>query len=375
MTTPLYEHHQHPDKKPDLAHSGLWFDRFFNRYQVSVREWNIPKPDEHQDAKRDWIKTISGPVGLAEQLTAHTKRQTALVRHLNGRSQRHHTDWHFVTGMGNPHPVENGFSWHPTLGVPYLAGSAIKGLVRAWVEGNDDNLNEDDKYARLKRWFGTEKKGDVADQAGGFIFFDAIPDQRPHLLCDIMTPHMGDWYSDGEKADISKPATIPADWHEPVPVPFLAVKKTQLVFGIAPRKPGLVEELDAVFNALTQALEWLGAGAKTAIGYGYMSLDEGYSHELALAAQQKQEEQRLSSLSAEQKQIETLRQLMQKKQATKAKEQVGGELYNALRKLVEQTDHWPTEAKMELLEVAKTLVEFIGAKKNSNAKDLLRRLQ
>ena len=35
-----------------------------------------------------------------------------------------------VTGMGNPHPLESGFTWHPTLGMPYLPGSAV-GLVRA----------------------------------------------------------------------------------------------------------------------------------------------------------------------------------------------------------------------------------------------------
>jgi CRISPR-associated protein Cmr6 len=36
--------------------------------------------------------------------------------------------------LGNPHPVEKGFLWHPTLGTPSLPGSGVKGLVRAWVE-------------------------------------------------------------------------------------------------------------------------------------------------------------------------------------------------------------------------------------------------
>jgi CRISPR-associated protein Cmr6 len=308
MSAPLYQNHHVHEQKPDSAHGGLWFDRFFNRYQVKGQEWEIPKPDDRQDAKRDWIKTVSGPVGQAEQLAEYTERQIALVRHLNGRSQRFRTDWHLVTGMGNPHPVENGFCWHPTLGVPYLTGSAVKGLVRAWVEGNDDRLGDDQKYARLKRWFGTEKKDDIAEQAGGFMFFDAIPDDRPYLLCDIMTPHMGKWYSDGDKGDANNSEAIPADWHEPKPVPFLAVKKAQLVFSIAPRLPTLVDELDTVFNALTQALEWLGAGAKTATGYGYFSLDDDFSQEqeaaLARQTQALAEQQRLAMLSPIEKDIE-----------------------------------------------------------------------
>nr|WP_305908583.1 type III-B CRISPR module RAMP protein Cmr6 [Methylomarinum sp. Ch1-1]MDP4521423.1 type III-B CRISPR module RAMP protein Cmr6 [Methylomarinum sp. Ch1-1] len=232
MSAPLYQNYHVHEEKPDNAHAGLWFDRFFNRYRVNNQDWEIPKPNDHQDAKRDWTKTVSGPVGQDKQLAEYTERQTALVRHLNGRNQRYQTDWHFVTGMGNPHPVENGFSWHPTLGVPYLAGSAVKGLVRAWVENNDDGLPIAEQKERLKRWFGTENKDDVAEQTGGFIFFDAIPDQKPNLLCDIMTPHMGDWYSDGDQGNVDN--AIPADWHEPVPIPFLAVKKARLVFGIAP---------------------------------------------------------------------------------------------------------------------------------------------
>jgi CRISPR-associated protein Cmr6 len=308
MSAPLYHTHHSPEKKPDNAHSGLWFDRFFDRYQVNGKDWQIPKPDKLQDAKRDWIKTVAGPVGQAEQLTRYIERQTALVHHLHGRSQRYQTDWHFVTGMGNPHPVENGFTWHPTLGVPYLTGAAVKGLVRAWVENNEDRLTGTEQKARLKSWFGTENKGDVAEQTGGFIFFDAIPDQRPGLLCDIMTPHMGDWYSDGDKGDVKNSKAIPADWHEPVPVPFLAVKHAQLVFSIAPRLPQLQEQLDEVFNVLTQALEWLGAGAKTATGYGYMSLDEIFSREQSrLAAEQQlhyEEQRRLDSLSPIERDIE-----------------------------------------------------------------------
>jgi len=324
MSAPLYQHAEIPDKKSDNAHAGLWFDRFFNRYES---DWTLAN-----EAKRDWIRQIKGPVGQQAQLEHFVKRQTALVSQLNGRSQRYITDWHFVTGMGNSHPVENGFSWHPTLGVPYLAGSAVKGLVRAWVELNDEGLSEPEQKSRLISWFGTEKKGDVADQAGGLIFFDAIPDQRPSLVCDIMTPHMGDWYAEGGKGNPLNTKALPADWHEPVPVTFLAVKHAQLIFSIAPRRAEQADQLEAAFSALNQALVWLGAGAKTAAGYGYMTEDQNFSKELQAQrvadATIQAKNNRLKMLSPLEKEIEEL--------LDENKSQVPQDyLLNELRK-----DHW-----------------------------------
>ncbi len=300
MNAPLYNQHQSPVAKPEQAHAGLWFERFFNGYQS---DWTLSP-----EAKQQWIKTVSGVTGQQAQLEDFVKRQMALCQQLKGSSQLYITDWHFITGMGNSHPVENGFAWHPTLAVPYLAGSAVKGLVRAWVELNDDGLSESEQKARLKSWFGSEQKGDVAEQAGHFIFFDAIPDQRPSLICDIMTPHMGQWYAEGDKGNPNNSQALPADWHEPIPVSFLAVKHAQFLFSIAPRRAEQVNELDAVFSALTQALDWLGAGAKTAAGYGYMSWDEKFSEELAEVAQQqalkRAEQERKANLSPVEKELD-----------------------------------------------------------------------
>ena len=368
MATPLYQHAGIPDKKPDNAHAGLWFDRFFNRYQS---DW---KSLESEEAKSEWIKQVRGQVGQQTQLEKFVTRQTALVSQLKGRSHRYITDWHFVTGMGNSHPVENGFSWHPTLGVPYLAGSAVKGLVRAWVELNDDGLNKDDKKARLISWFGTEKKGDVADQAGELIFFDAIPDRQPGLVCDIMTPHMGDWYAEGGKGNPHNTKALPADWHEPVPVTFLAVKHAQLIFSIAPRRAEQADQLDAAFSALNQALEWLGAGAKTATGYGYMSIDSDFVKEQAEAEQKQTEQKRLNGLSAQQKLMDGLRKDLQDKQLVNAREQVGGSLYTELKKLVDAAVHWPPSDQSDLQQLGAEILDFIGAKSNKKAKELLNRL-
>ncbi|MDQ7002600.1 MAG: type III-B CRISPR module RAMP protein Cmr6, partial [Ghiorsea sp.] len=184
-------------------------------------------------------------------------------------------DWHFVTGMGNNHPIENGFAWHPSLGVPYLTGAAVKGMVRAWCEvwkGFDQT--------QLNAWFGN------ADQSGSLIFFDAIPIHPVQLKADIMTPHYNQWYAKGDEASINDGSNVPADWHDPVPVPFLVVEKDQsFQFGIA-KRPGFDGDISDVLIALQEALQWLGAGAKTAAGYGRMHRNEVEEKKINDAIQQ-----------------------------------------------------------------------------------------
>jgi CRISPR-associated protein Csm5 len=92
-------------------------------------------------------------------------------------------------------------------------------------------------------------------------------------------------------------------------------------------------------------------------------------------AEQKAEEQRRATLTSEQLQIDTLRQQFEQKQTNKVREQIGGRLYGDLRSLIEQAADWPNETRLELLAVAKNIVQYIGAVDNKKAKELLRALQ
>jgi len=216
------------------------------------------------------------------------------------------TTWNFVTGMGLPHPIENGLAWHPTLGVPYLSGSGVKGLLRAWVEEWMDELDDNtNQRLRLRQsWFGMHKgdSGDNVDAAGDLIFFDAIPVAPVELTMDIMTPHMGKWYENGGKITnpANQPENVPADWHDPVPVPFLAVKKAKFLFSIVPSQR-LVDKAEGkkVLDALIEAIEMLGAGAKTAAGYGRIDKNDAILESLQEKIRKKREElQRQEKLAA-----------------------------------------------------------------------------
>ena len=89
-----------------------------------------------------------------------------------------------------------------------------------------------------------------------------------------MTPHMGEWYEKGASADPHNGddwQSIPADWHNPKPITFLVVKKGVFRFMIAPTPRAQGADVNVALDQLEGALEFLGAGAKTAAGYGRMT--------------------------------------------------------------------------------------------------------
>ncbi|MDQ3460563.1 MAG: type III-B CRISPR module RAMP protein Cmr6 [Deinococcota bacterium] len=236
------------------GHAGLWYDKFCD-------EWQGDWTGLGDEGKKRWVETVtSGAVGEREQLKEHAERLAKLLSACGQTPLPYQLTSDFVTGLGREHPVENGFAWHQTLATPYLPGSSVKGMVRAWAGhwlGSD--------AATLKRVFGSESDKDKNFQVGSVVFLDAIPHYPVGLKVDVMTPHYGQYYQDDSGQ------TPPADWHSPVPVPFLVVEEgATFLFGIMPRRKNEEDEKDCerVKAWLSEALEWLGAGAKTAVGYG-----------------------------------------------------------------------------------------------------------
>lgn len=282
MPLPLYLDLRAPSAPVRATmHMGLWFERFFDGYADGFGAVD-------KDRRSNWLHEFkTAQLGDKDALNAKAEKMRLLAGAQGGQVRTYHCEGNFVTGLGNSHPLENGFLWHPTLGTPYLPGSAVKGLVRALVE---TAYHGEDKPAVLKRWFGTETKGDVAEASGCFIFFDALPVDSCELLPEVMTPHMGKWYERGGKTPLAAD-TQPGDWHSPVPVGYLVARKLSLQFAVAPRAGAIAadqldSELANVWNALDKALEWMGAGAKTAIGFGRMESEEGKQRKREASAEQ-----------------------------------------------------------------------------------------
>ncbi|MFH0988537.1 MAG: type III-B CRISPR module RAMP protein Cmr6 [bacterium] len=232
-------------------HTGLWLDKFIsNQEKGKVRNDFIAE-----------VATISIPnfYGLF-----FNRWQTMLADYkcagYAAQSREATVSGRIVIGIGNESILETAVTLHRTYGVPYIPGSALKGLAANFARHycGADWKQESENY---KIVFGT------TTQEGCVVFFDGLykPDSgfagRP-LHPDVMTVHHQDYYME---ANIP-----PADWDDPKPIPFLSVTGTYLL-ALAASKGG-EQWLEASFDILKPALKELGIGAKTSSGYGRMDL-------------------------------------------------------------------------------------------------------
>lgn len=250
MIRPVYRTETELADRPKDSNAGLWYDKFCDQW---LENWD----GLGDSGKKNWITGVTcGPVGDPHLIKEVTERHLNLLTGCGGTALYLKTDGPFVTGLGRNHPVENGFAWHHTLGTPYLPGSSVKGIVRSWAKIWREKDGE-----TINRIFGPRDSN--TSSVGSIIFLDAIPVSQVQLKADVMTPHYGPYYQGDEP---------PADWHNPVPVPFLVVDSGQdFLFGLLPRRPqDEVDREDCKKAAewLKEALSRIGGGAKTAAGYG-----------------------------------------------------------------------------------------------------------
>jgi CRISPR-associated protein Cmr6 len=284
---PLYKKAvENKPNKSQKSHLGLWYDKFCDEWRIEDGYWTLDKN------KQKWISMVATRVGEKKQIEDTVKRLKKIVDYLCGQPIVMKTTGRFVTGLGRANPVENGFAWHPTLGTPYLPGSSVKGLVRAWAK------EKKAKKELIERLLGPEE--DQKKQVGEWIFFDALPTDCIKLEMDIMTPHYGPYYADPEN-------NPPKDSYDPIPIPFLTVAPEQsFLFAIAPRRKlpessneGEKQLCDRkrLMKWLEESLEWYGAGAKTAVGYGRFQVDEKAMREIEEQQKAEADRKKLEKLS------------------------------------------------------------------------------
>lgn len=227
------------------------------------------------------------------------------------RCLRLKTKSRLVIGLGDESVYETSIRLHRNYGVPYIPGSALKGVTKHYaiyrlvdenyetlrdklkkgdffelaenvqklIEEPDDSKVSDFKSLSfnlkdeqitledLRKIFGTQK------YEGSIIFFDAFPtpdnfNQKPVLELDIMNPHYQPYYSASDNELQKSVEKAPGDWHSPNPIFFLTVPAgIAFQFAIAPRNSDN-ELLSKAKALLESALEEFGVGAKTSLGYG-----------------------------------------------------------------------------------------------------------
>lgn len=233
------------------AHAELWLDKYI---------------DDQADSKKqsDFLAKVSA-IPTPEAYVAFYNRWTQMLDALGAKKRPAHVKARMIVGLGDESVLETSIALHRTYGVPYIPGSALKGLAASYARqklGEDwqKNSKANDAY---KVVFGN------TDDAGYITFFDAL--YRPKtgfnqraLHPDVMTVHHRNYYQNS--------ATPPADWDDPNPVPFLTATGDYMIALAAPEMDEQDAWIEKTFTILKYALADMGIGAKTSSGYGRLEL-------------------------------------------------------------------------------------------------------
>ena len=301
----------------------------------------------------------------------------------------------FTTGLGNEHPLENGFAFLNPYGLPYLAGSGVKGVLRQAARelasgqwGNEHGWGADKQFeirvngkslaiSMLDALFGLESQdGGTLHMRGALSFWDVIP-QMPNgttsLHVEVMTPHQSHYYQ-RKKDSKSGSSTTPHDSGQPTPISFLTMPPDScMTFHVQCDLPRLqrlaptLAEGDAwgklLQAAFEHAFEWLGFGAKTAVGYGAMQPNVQATRDRK-EKQREQKEQaerqaRQAALSPAMRTVEAFVQELRAKheQYPNYKEAPNGVLHRKARELAKtahESADWSAEEKRAAAEAIET---------------------
>lgn len=270
-------------------------------------------PDGSRD---DWFKSfekIAVPEGYRD-------RVKGLVQGFAQQGIRYEIlrlESRLLIGHGNAAPTEVGLTVHRTWGVPFIPGSALKGLLAHYVETTygpdrlaegrphslDPALSGEERRraeyqgptyrkggiehgpgaiyrvlfgapaARSDEKFSSEAPDLVGDSRGGIEFLDALFVPEPPaqggvdtedllpFAPDVITVHQRGYYGGGGES-------WPNDYDSPNPVGFVTIKPgAMFLVAIGGDRSWADLGMDLLLDALG---EW-GVGGKTASGYGRLS--------------------------------------------------------------------------------------------------------
>lgn len=385
-------------RQGQLVQDG-WEDVTNDQYACTIAACRTPSYEDERPRKRR-PKTDTGLKPWKPMMEALASRQAVAMAQI-GDDALLRLDAlataPFTTGLGNEHPLENGFAFLNPYGLPYLPGSGVKGVLRQaaleLASGDWDDPKGWDEAA-ITNLFGRESgNGDTDHLRGALVFWDVIPQiEGDNLMVEIMTPHQGHYYQWKKDQRGNLIEVAPHESGQPNPISFLTVPPgSGFAFHVqcnlahlnrlAPelaRKGRWKTLLEAAFK---HAFGWLGFGAKTAVGYGAMTEDTEAKRrrekEAADQAAQQAEASRRAAMSPNQITIEKFRKACDKRaqELRGAKEKQNTGIHQLAQKLAKDARENPEWTQEEKLSVAEAIAEWLPQIVERMDKDALKKLK
>ncbi|CAG8999680.1 MAG: hypothetical protein CENE_01659 [Candidatus Celerinatantimonas neptuna] len=299
---------------------------------------NLPAPKEYIHAFDHWF-------GVTQDETRFERCALTLENRL-------------LIGLTGNGALETGCSLSRNYGMPYIPGSSIKGVVRAFVQRH---LSE---YAsEISELLGSDDPDASSPQSALVTFHDAwwTPhgNNKPFVLDVVTTHHQAYYNGKSEK---------PSDKDSPIPNHLLAVQGSFLFV-----LEGAPEHTRVCATMLKKALQGDGIGAKTAAGYGYMNVDDDLFKKIQRVYQDRIREREDASLSPVQKRLRSLTKQL-KAQIDAHKPDPSGNLREELKSAISDARSWNAADIQNLQEFAQKCIKFWDPKKKNKKLKELRQL-
>jgi CRISPR-associated protein Cmr6 len=283
------------ENQPFDSHTGLWLDKMLS--QQVIKGETISSDSDHptKQLMYDVHQHIQVPEGYQR---FYERWKQALAQQENCVMQKANVIGRLVVGLGSESVWENNITLHRTYGVPYIPGSALKGLAAAYahkyLEGDEEKKEcwrkPDAEKEKTDEYYASAHKimfGDTTSE-GYVTFFDALyvpfKDKEANhkaLWPDVITVHHPKYYGGeqqkqseetqkvSEEEQDKKDIVPPADWDDPTPISFISATGTYLI-----ALAGDANWVATAFDILALALADMGVGAKTSNGYGRMEFEK-----------------------------------------------------------------------------------------------------
>ncbi len=282
--------------------------RLWETHDVNYRRTGTDKqekPSQDSNKQPSLEKVVQLNRFDLDLMNRFNKRQQAVFDRLPNDDTKHRliaqSTAPFTTGLGNEHPLENGFAFLNPYGLSYLPGSGVKGVVRRAAEelaGIAPGICWEDESGwtaeAIDILFGPSDTENA--RRGALSFWDVMPVVKGNkLTVEIMTPHYSHYYQQKHhEGSIS-----PHDSGQPTPICFLTVPPgSGFTFHVTCDRRFLSPDAghpanrwqELLASAFEHAFAWCGFGAKTAVGYGVMERDPKEKEAERLREEQKQKE-------------------------------------------------------------------------------------
>jgi len=243
-------------------HAGLLLDTSFKEWDEKGEAHSTAVVTHHQKAGK--ITKKLGKKGSIYQKAYEQWYQLQLNNLQNSQIWFAKLQSRLYLGMGTSSPIESGIMLNHTYGVPYIPGSAIKGILHHYAQ----EIDIDDKIQNLifgKQASQTDRRD--SGSSGYLIFNNAwwIPQEKEALVPEIITVHPKEYY---QKKGATK---LHPDLESPNPNPQIAIQGS-FMFSIEGDK----KLSKYALKLLKEVLQNRGIGGKTSSGYGYFKEDQKY---------------------------------------------------------------------------------------------------